>query len=112
VTEALRVRRLEEGVVARPGDQCRLVELPQPVSGLVRVVRGQPSDDAFEVSLDARGGYAREQVGVFGLRSIGRMTSRSKANGSRRGARRRIGSISSFIAPGMAAAGLNIGTRR
>jgi hypothetical protein len=29
--EALRVRRLEEAVLARPGDQRRLVELPQPV---------------------------------------------------------------------------------
>jgi hypothetical protein len=34
------------------------------------------------------------------------LTSQPNAKGSRRGARRRIGSISSLIAPGMAAAGL------
>jgi hypothetical protein len=33
------VRRLEEAVLARPGDQRRLVELRQPVGGLVRVAR-------------------------------------------------------------------------
>src|SRR5262249_55483539 len=54
VRKPLRVRRFEEAILARPGDQRRLVELPNPVGGLVRVARVDSFDDAFEVLLDTR----------------------------------------------------------